>query len=105
MIARLRMFPDWGSTWPLWSDDIGGADPSELGLSPGLVADLQAWVGVWSATFDVDAERPSEYWPDAAIGRRWVADGRSLVARIRAELPGAVIDPVFVDSGPPSGLG
>jgi hypothetical protein len=102
MAALVRMFPDWGTSWPLWSDDITGADPSDLGLSLGLVDDLRAWVEVWAEQFDVDAQQPSEYWRDAAVGRRWIADGHTLAARIRAEVPDLAVDPVFADSGPSS---
>lgn len=98
--SRIRVFPDWGTSWPLWSDHIDGADPSDLELSPELDKDLRAWVNVWAENFDVDASSPSERWPSVSLGRRWLADGSSLVDRLRRELPDVVFEADFVDSGP-----
>jgi hypothetical protein len=98
--SRIRVFPDWGTSWPLWSDQIDGADPADLDLSPALEAALHSWVNVWADTFNVDASSPSEYWPSASLARQWVADGHSLVDRLRGELPDVVFEAAFLVSAP-----
>ncbi|PSL38566.1 hypothetical protein CLV49_2191 [Labedella gwakjiensis] len=98
--SRIRVFPEWGTSWPLWSDQIEGADPSDLNLSPDLEDDLRTWVKVWADNFDMDASSPSDYWPSASLGRGWIADGSGLVSRLRAELPDVAFEAVFFESGP-----
>jgi hypothetical protein len=77
----IRVFPEWGSGWPLWenySDDYRLTGPS-LGLSPVLSDALYAWNEIWQA-------RPIEEPLADAAG--WHAEGRRLAQHLQAELQG-----------------
>lgn len=83
----VRMFPEWGVTWPLWESftDDYPMDASALGLSDSLAADLAAWNGRWK---DRDEDDP--------LPAGWSAEGWVLHGRLRAELDGvAEVRPDF----------
>ncbi|MFK4836038.1 hypothetical protein ACI3KY_09940 [Microbacterium sp. ZW T2_14] len=85
----VRMFSEWGVTWPLWESftDNYPMDATALGLSDSLAADLAAWNDRWQ---DRDLDDP----PPAG----WHGEGWVLYGRLQAELDGiAEVRPDFGD--------
>lgn len=80
-VRVIRMFPEWGDAGPLWENftDQYPADPARLGISAALVRELTAWNRIWN---DRDGDAP------LADADAWIATGRSLHARVQAELAG-----------------
>lgn len=79
---NLKLMADYGA-WPLWSMSDGvGLDPDDLALSETLKRELLLWV----ARYDQLSE--SEYeWPSLSDSQKFDADGESLAAQVRLELP------------------
>jgi hypothetical protein len=83
----VRMFPEWGVTWPLWESftDSYPMDAATLGLSDSLAADLAAWNGRWN---DRDEDDP--------LPAGWSEEGWVLHGRLQTELDGvAEVRPDF----------
>ncbi|MFK4804299.1 hypothetical protein ACI3KX_00385 [Microbacterium sp. ZW CA_36] len=83
----VRMFPEWGVTWPLWESftDNYPMDAAALGLSDSLAAELAAWNDRWQ---DGGLEGP------LPVG--WHDEGWALYGLLQAELDGiAEVRPDF----------
>jgi hypothetical protein len=84
--ARIKLMADYGCH-PVWSldEDYGGnIAPAALGLSPALVADLDAWVERFEDALDWDD--PGAFREDDGFLERHEADGRRLAVRVAREL-------------------
>lgn len=83
----VRLFPEWGVTWPLWESftDNYPMDAAALGLSSALAADLAAWNDRWQDRDETEPDPPG-----------WYEDGWPLYRRLQAELDGvAEVRPDF----------
>ena len=83
----VRMFPEWGVTWPLWESftDNYPMDAAAFDLSDSLAADLAAWNDRWQ-NCDLDDPPPAG----------WHDEGWVLYGRLQAELDGiAEVRPDF----------
>lgn len=83
----VRMFPEWGVTWPLWESftDNYPMDAAALGLSDALTADLAAWNDRWQ-----------DRGLDDPLPAHWRGEGWALYRRLQAELDGiAEVRPDF----------
>jgi hypothetical protein len=76
------------STEDLWA---GGLAPDYLPLSASLIAALQGWVDEHDRLLG-----PTFEWPSEEAKAVFVADGRQLLARVRAEL-GSDYEVVYFD--------
>lgn len=72
----LVIAPEWGS----WERVAGTFSSS---LSDELRKRIRAWNTVWQTVLDPQIEIR---WPDAGVGQQWIAEGKSLVVTIQAEL-------------------
>lgn len=72
--------PDYTAEWPLW--DGGMVTPSDLGLSDGLAAELQAWQRFFDAHFHWDGG-----WDSPAAQRCFDDRAHRLHRAVQAELP------------------
>jgi hypothetical protein len=88
--------------WPLWvrrvEDDIHHNErPADLGLSPSLAGRLQAWQQWGDSCVNIDDPHDSRVVSEQEAAE-FDAEGRLLAARVRAEIPDAVVhyfnDPV-----------
>jgi hypothetical protein len=70
----LRLWPAWGPR-----DLI----PDFMPISDALRLRLRAWNQIWQSVLDPMTEIR---WPDAEVGRQWIAEGESLVRDLQAEL-------------------
>ncbi|MGD8193179.1 hypothetical protein ACEXQB_001645 [Herbiconiux sp. P18] len=70
----LRLWPEWGPR-DLIPDFIPISDPLRLRL--------RNWNHTWQTVLDPTREIR---WPNAEIGRRWIAEGESLVRDLQLEL-------------------
>lgn len=86
----VRLFPDWGYEWPLWTNEAGGTTPDELFLSDELRTDLRAWHDEWSESF-----LPGRGWPTSNQRDRWFEEGEALAARLDAELKDGTVLPKY----------
>lgn len=71
--------------WALDDDKYGDFPPEELGLSPGLVSDLHAWVEAFNAAYDASLPAGSK-WTDAELAAH-KHEARALAARVAREKP------------------
>ncbi len=76
----LRVEPEWGS----WTRVVGIVAPS---LSAELGSRIRAWNDIWQHYLN-----PQEriHWEDPEVGRRWIAEGKSLVMAIQEELGSSI---------------
>jgi hypothetical protein len=82
---RVKLMADYGCH-PLWSMDTGYGgpiDPAVLGLSPALVADLQAWAQRYEDALDWDY--PGACPADDGFLARHEAEGRALAGQLAQE--------------------
>jgi hypothetical protein len=70
----VRLWPEWGPR------DLTGPLP----ISDELRLRLRNWNNIWQTVLDPVTELR---WPDAEVGRQWIAEGESLVGDLQAELP------------------
>lgn len=85
-VTVLEFWPDYGPG-PVWTEDGGPVDLSQLGVDPDLVADVVAWNGAYS-----EDKVPIDSSGDVA----WLRDGRRLLREIRSAL-GAEYDVVVTE--------
>lgn len=86
-LRAVRMFPEWGVTWPLWESftDNYPMDAAALGLSDSLAGDLAAWNDRWQ---DRELDDP--------LRADWRDEGWALHSRLQAEMDGiAEVRPDF----------
>jgi hypothetical protein len=76
----VRLAPDYATEWPLW-DETGNVSPADLDLTPELAEGIRHWQRMWEQRYRFDVG-----WNDAAVERRWAADGYDLARRLHAEL-------------------
>ncbi|SDZ32559.1 hypothetical protein [Herbiconiux ginsengi] len=69
----LLLWPEWGPR------DLLGSTP----ISDSLRLRLRNWNHTWQTVLDPVKEIR---WPDAEVGRRWIAEGESLVRELQVEL-------------------
>jgi hypothetical protein len=85
----LRVLPDY-DCWALWvfapsgMENIDPADP-RLGLSPALVRELNGWSDEYTGTLNRDEPMASGF-PSEAAEQEFVAQGRRLAEKVRAEV-------------------
>jgi hypothetical protein len=82
-LRMIRFSPDWGVTWPLWESacDKYAMEPSDYGLSRGLIRALRAWMSTW--------ERNCSHttgWVSEAIMAEWNRGGAYLANALQLEL-------------------
>ncbi|MBB5909931.1 hypothetical protein [Actinoalloteichus hymeniacidonis] len=65
-----------------WPDEAG----QDLGLSSGLVAELNAWDDEYQAIYD-DNYPPDSRFPTPEAEQAWVEKGKELAIRIKQESP------------------
>ncbi|MFB2597442.1 hypothetical protein ACEXQE_06595 [Herbiconiux sp. P17] len=70
----LRLWPAWGPRQLL----------ANMPISDALRLRLRNWNRTWQSVLDPVKEIR---WPDAEVGRRWIAEGESLVRDLQVELP------------------
>lgn len=70
----VRLWPEWGPR------DLTGPLP----ISDELRLRLRNWNHTWQTVLDPVKEIR---WPDAELGRQWIAEGESLVRDLQVELP------------------
>jgi hypothetical protein len=84
----IRVFPEWGSGWPLWesfTEDYRLTGPA-LGLTGALSDALYEWNEAWQ-----------ERHEDEPVPDGWQERGRDLVKQLQAELDGiAEVRPEFL---------
>lgn len=66
--------------WPAWSF---GQVLGNLQISDELRLRLQNWNRIWQSVLDPIEEIR---WPDAEVGREWIAEGESLMSDLQVEL-------------------
>ena len=83
------MRPEFGSG-PLWDDDWDGhreicPSPESLGLSAGLVDQLNDWQAAYDSTLD-QSYPPDSRFTSSAVEARWREQGQALLAQLQLEL-------------------
>jgi hypothetical protein len=95
--VAIRLMPDWG-IGPFWVSVDGGIfDPYDTediadvaALSRELLSDIAAWDDRFQATLNEGDPANSDF-PTPQDEETFVADGRELAQRIRAELPAEIV--------------
>ncbi|MBM7844978.1 hypothetical protein [Herpetosiphon giganteus] len=86
-MQKLRLAADY-CCYPVWWNDgiqFGDIDPSELPLSPDLIADLMAWSDIFDAIY-VDDDPVSSGFATRAAEQQFAEQGLALAQRLQAEL-------------------
>ncbi len=78
----VRLMNDYAARWPLWWEEGGQLERSDLVLSDALVADILAWVAGFQEKFDHETG-----WPSADERLAHAARAHELAERLRAEVP------------------
>jgi len=86
----VRLFPDWGYEWPLWTSEMGGTTPDALALSAELRSSLRAWHDEW-----LESYLPGRGWSTVNQRDRWFERGQALLAQLRTELKEASVLPKY----------
>lgn len=92
----ITLFPDYGRANPLWVSDLEDNDSilNQLPLSDSTKQRLLVWDGYWQ-----DHYRDSHWAPGSDV-EAWLAEGHRLTERLREEIPGAEVDPLFTVDDP-----
>lgn len=89
-LRRLRIFPDWGHDYSLWTDG-GAVNPEHLGISDEMGDRLREWTAFWAARAD-----PFEEWTDLETLHAWRQQGLTIATDLQRELyRKAVVIPEF----------
>lgn len=80
-VTRVEFWPDYGPG-PLWDDGGRVVELDGLGLAPELVERIRSWHGRY------EEERIPVNGPGDPV---WLAEGRELLAAIRAALPDVTV--------------
>ena len=83
----LRLLPAWGPRQLL----------ANIPVSDALRLRLRSWNRIWQSVLDPVSDIR---WPDAEIGRQWIAEGESLVRDLQVELPQFRVVEGFKDYDP-----
>ncbi|MEV8272101.1 hypothetical protein [Microbacterium sp. NPDC077184] len=73
-MRALLVFPEWGGREVV---------PRSNDISPQLRERFRVWNQLWQVVLDPVLEFK---WPDAEVGRAWIAEGHALVRDLQREL-------------------
>jgi hypothetical protein len=91
-VTRVRLMPSYGCS-PLWNADTGEpVSPSWLAdIEYELAERIELWDDSWQATFKTD-DPASSGFTDAAAQAAYVAEGREIVAALRTQWRGELVE-------------
>lgn len=92
-VTRVRLAPAWGCS-PLLNADTGEpVNPAWLDIDYELADRIERWDDTWQATYNAD-DPASGGFKDEMARAAYVAEGRELVAALRAQWRGELVEVV-----------